>query len=94
MKKKLRTILSISLLMIVLFVAFFYIMEPHNCCDKAFCLQCVFIRNVNDGIFTLVLLLVSSTLIVRFIISRLAYILIEYKGRILSLTKLGIKLRD
>ena len=94
MSRRFRAILSISLLMVVLFVAFFSIMETHSCCDSSFCLQCEFIKNINDGIFTLIVFLVLFAFIVHFIVSRLAYIIIGYKGRVLSLTKLGVKLRD
>ncbi len=95
MSKRLKTILSITLLLVVLIVASFSVFSSHShCCEQAFCLQCEFIRSVNDGFLVLLILLISLIYIIPFIVSKLTHIIIEYKGRVLSPMKLRVKLRD
>ena len=95
MSKRVKAIFSVTLLLVVLLVAFFSIMESHShSCEQVICLQCEFIRNVNDGVLTVLILLVTSIIALPFIISKFTHIIIEFKGRVKSPTKLGIKLRD
>jgi hypothetical protein len=95
MSKQVRAIFSMTLLLVVLLVAFFSIMESHShCCEQVLCLQCELVRNVNDGILTMLILLVGVVLATLFIASALMHIIIECKGRALSPTKLMVKLLD
>lgn len=95
MKNRAKIILSFTLLLAVLFVASFSVFSTHeHCCEQAECLICGLIRNINDGVFALLIFIVIYAIVIGFALSRLAYIIIEYKSRVLSLTKLGIKLRN
>ena len=95
MSKQLKAVLSISLLLVVLFVASFSVFSSHqHCCEQAECLFCEFVRNVNDGVLALLIFFIVSALIIPFTISRLAYIITEYKSRAMTPTMLGDVLRN
>lgn len=95
MKNRAKVILSFTLLLAVLFVASFSVFSAHeHSCEQTECFICELIRNINDGIFSLLIFIIAYAIIIGFDILRLDYIIIEYKSRVLSLTKLGIKLRN
>ncbi len=90
MKNRVKIILSLTLLLVVLFVASFSVFSTHeHSCEQAECLACEFIRNVNDGVFALLVFIVAFALIIPFAFSRLAYIITEYKARAMTPIMLG-----
>jgi hypothetical protein len=95
MKNRAKIILSFTLLLAVLFVASFSVFSAHeHSCEQTECFICELIRNINDGVFSLLIFIVAYAIIIGFDILRLDYIIIGYKSRVLSLTKLGVKLRN
>ena len=95
MKNRAKVILSFTLLLAVLFVASFSVFSAHeHSCEQTECFICELIRNINDGFFSLLIFIVAYAIIIGFDILRLDYIIIGYKSRVLSLTKLGVKLRN
>lgn len=95
MKNRIKAILSISLLLVVLFVASFSVFASHqHSCEQAACLACEFVRSVNDGVFALLVFIVAFALIIHVAFSRLAYIITEYKARAMTPTTLGDILRN
>ena len=95
MSKRLKTILSITLLLVVLFIASFTVFSSHNhACEHTFCIQCELIRSINDGYLIFLIIFISLIYVIPFIVAKLTHIIIEYKGRVQSPTKLRVKLRD
>ena len=95
MKNRAKIILSLTLLLVVLFVASFPVFSTHeHSCEHTECLICGFIRNLNDGVFVLLILIFAYVLVLPFVFSRLAYIITQYKGRAMTPIMLGDILLD
>ncbi len=93
MSKQFISVLSITLLFVVLFVALISVtsLHEHNC-EHTLCVYCEFIKNLNDGYLTLLIFSISLIFIFPFISSMLTYMRLKYKSRILSPTKLRVLL--
>ena len=95
MSKRFKTILSFMILLAVLVVTVFTVFNSHNhSCEHIFCVQCELAKNINDGYLIFLIIFFNLAFVIPFAISQLIHIIIEYKGRVLSPTKLMVKLRD
>lgn len=90
MRKAIKSILSITMLLLVLLMVVLVSYNTHqHFGEHDICIKCELLKNISD--FILLFLILSATLaLVPHIVSLLAFILTSYRGTVLT----PIKLRD